>query len=225
MLNGRDQRFAARMRELTEEGRRLAKTERHSEYGPPYIQGEDAAAVHAWLAQVENILGVVFGNHSAQSRHFAQLVPDGPSHIRHEYDIEPIRGLLIGALNDLENGFLIDRELLLVGEIFDSVLEQAKHLQRSGYKDVAAILGRVVLEDALRRIATTESIDSTQKAAKINDELKAKSRYSQPQWRQIQTWLDIGNAAAHGNFGEYTADQVGLLLEGVGAFVASELHS
>jgi len=25
-------------------------------------------------------------------------------------------------------------------------------------------------------------------------------RFTQPQWRMVQAWLDIGNAAAHGKF-------------------------
>jgi HEPN domain-containing protein len=116
------------------------------------------------------------------------------------------------------------QEFLIAGEIFDSVLEQAKYLVTSGYKDPAAILARVILEDALKRLARGEGIDDTLRASRINDELKAISKYSQPQWRLIQAWLDIGNAAAHGKFDEYSREYVVKLLEGVGGFVASIFH-
>jgi hypothetical protein len=224
MLNPRDQRYAERLRELVTEAQRLVKCEKPSSSGS-YIQGDDAVAVQAWIAKFENIFGRLFGPQSSQVRHLRQLMPNGPRQISHDYQLEALTGLLIGALDDLEMGFLANRELLIAGELFDTVLEQAKHLLRTGYKDVAAVLGRVVLEDALRRIAPTEGVDPTQKPAKINEDLKAKDRYSQPQWRQVQTWLDIGNAAAHGKFADYSDSDVAALLDGLGGFLANHLRA
>jgi hypothetical protein len=104
------------------------------------------------------------------------------------------------ALDDLKNGFLGNQEMLVAAAVFDSVLEQAKYLNSQGYKDPAAVLTRTVLEDALRRIARAEGEDDSTKASAINDVLKKTGRVSQPLWRQIQFWLDVGNAAAHGKF-------------------------
>lgn len=132
-----------------------------------------------------------------------------------------IRGVLKGSLDDLENGFLLGQEFLIAGEVFDSVLEEAKHLLKAGYKDPAAILGRVVIEDCIKRLARLEQLDDTKKAAALNDELKKAGRYNQAQWRQIQVWLDIGNNAAHGNF-SYKEEQVKDQLEGIERFIASE---
>ena len=125
----------------------------------------------------------------------------------------------------VEKGYLLGQEFLTAGEVFDSVLEQAKHLVKNEYKDPAAILARVVLEDALKRLARAESIDDKQKASSINDELKAKGKYPQPQWRLIQSWLDIGNAAAHGKFTEYSKDDVVKLIEGVEGFIAGSFRA
>jgi hypothetical protein len=91
-------------------------------------------------------------------------------------------------------------------------------------KDASAVLGRVVIEDALRRIARQENIDETQKASKINDDLLKANRYAKPQWRLIQTWLDIGNSAAHGKFNEYDSEKVKSMFEGIGAFLAQEFQ-
>jgi hypothetical protein len=190
----------------------------------PYIQDEDAVAVQAWIARLQNLMESVFGTTSTQIRHLLQLMPKGPSHISKAYQVDAITGLLIGALEDLERGFLANREMLIAAEIHDSLVEQAKHLLRAGYKDPAAVLGRVVLEDALRRIAASNAVDPGEKASKINDALKAAGRYPQPRWRQIQTWLDIGNAAAHGKFDEYTETDVAMQLEGITTFIATELH-
>ena len=91
-------------------------------------------------------------------------------------------------------------------------------------KDPAAVLARVVLEDALKRIARGEGLDDNQSASRLNDELRRIGKYRQPQWRLIQAWLDIGNAAAHGNFNEYNEEDVEGLIEDIERFLATEFR-
>lgn len=223
MLNFKYKRYAERLHELIEEGKAVAKLERPSSFGN-YIQGEDKVLLQAWLTKVSNILEAVFGINSPQYRCFREILPkDGIRFVEHSYDIHPITGVLIGALDDLEKGFLIGQEFLIVGEIFDSILEQARELSKSGYKDPSAVLARVILEDGLKRIARHEGIDDNKKASQINDELKKLGKYPQSQWRFIQAWLDIGNAAAHGKFSEYVEDDVVKMIEGIEQFLVTEL--
>lgn len=221
MLNPRYQRSADRLRELIEEGQVVAKLERPSSVGS-FIQEEDKISLHAWLTKVNNIIEAVFGTQSPHFRHLKRLTKGSALHA---YEIYPIVGLLTGALDDLEKGYLVSQEFLIAGEVFDSVLEQARHLNQTGYKDPAAVLARVVLEDALRRISREEGLDDTHKATRLNDELKKVERYSQPQWRLIQAWLDIGNAAAHGRFDEYNEDDVERLIAGIEQFLAVEFRN
>lgn len=225
MLSSRELKYATLLRELISEGQRLATRERPSSAGYSYIQGEDAQAVHTWLARAENLVDNLFGATASQTRHLKQLIGKGQDHVRNGHQVQAITGLLIGALNDLEGGFLASQEFEVVGEVFDSLLEQAKELNRADHKDIAAILGRIVLEDALRRLARVEGVNTTQKLAKINDDLKEIKRYAQPRWRQIQVWLDIGNAAAHGKFADYSVEDVTSFLDGLGSFLASDLHA
>ena len=221
MLNPKHQRYADRIRELIEEGKKVARLERPSSVGA-YIQDEDKIRAHAWLANAENILVTVFGKESSHLTHFREAMPRGGiRHVDHSYDIHPLNGVLSGALDDLEKGFLIGQEFIIAGEVLDSVLEQAKYLNKSGYKDPAAVLARVVLEDALKRIARNEGIDDNRKASIINDDLKRHNIYSQPQWRFIQAWLDIGNSAAHGNFDAYSVEDVIKMIEGIEQFLIS----
>jgi HEPN domain-containing protein len=102
-------------------------------------------------------------------------------------------------------------------------MEQTKHLASRGFKDPAAILVRVVVEDALRRLCLLEGIDSTAKAASLNEALRNSGRFLKPQWRTVQAWLDIGNAAAHGSFDDYTGEDVQRMIEDVERFLAGEL--
>jgi hypothetical protein len=213
----------ARLRQLIEEGPIIAKLEKPSSVGP-YIQDQDTIPLHAWLVRVTNIIESAFGPDSPHFRHLQELMPDGPRHIEHSYEIYNIIGLLKGAIDDLEGGYLQQQSLLVAGEVFDDILEQASHLLENGYKDVSAVLGRVVLEDALKKIASASEIDPSFKPSRINDELKSAGRYPQPQWRLIQAWLDIGNSAAHGEFDKYTIQDVLSMLEGINRFLAAELR-
>jgi hypothetical protein len=138
MLNPKHQRQADRLRELIEEGKAVAKLERLSEYIGLHIQDDDIIQAQGWLAKAKNILEMVFGSQGVHTRHFEEVLPQGGvRNVSRSYHIYPIVGVLNGALNDLENGYLTGQEFLIAGQVFDSILEQAKHLVKSGYKDPA----------------------------------------------------------------------------------------
>jgi hypothetical protein len=224
MLNPKYKRYAERIIDLIHEGDEVAKLERPSS-GGSYIQDKDKIKLHSWLTKVTNILELVFGSNSPQYRNFQENLPGGGlGFVEHSYEIFPIIGVLVGALDDLEKGYLLGQEFIVVGEVFDSILEQAEMLLKSGFKDPAAVLARVVLEDSLKRLARSMGSDESKKASQINDELKRLGTYSQPQWRLVQAWLDIGNAAAHGKFSEYDNTDVTNQINGVKQFLASHLY-
>lgn len=223
MLDPKNQRYAKRIQELKEEGLEVAKLEKRS-YDLIYIQDEDQIRLHAWLINVGNILETVFGENSLHNKHFKDVLPrDGIKFVEHSYDIFPIIGVLTGALDDLEKGFLIGQEFIIAGEVFDTILEQARYLNSSGYKDPAAVLARVVLEDTLKRLARSLNIDSDRKASIINEDLRQAGLYAKPQWRFIQAWLDVGNAAAHGDFNDYDREKVEKMITGIEQFLISNL--
>jgi hypothetical protein len=228
-LNLTQRRYAARLQELIDESKNIETLVKKPDapknrsvvgLNLPYI--EDKASLNAWLIKVKNIIEIIFGRTSTQFGTLEELTKH--NNFFGKSQINAIKGVLIGSLDDLENGFLLGQEFLIAGEIFDSVLEEAKHILNAGYKDPAAVLGRVVLEDALKRLARQEQLNDTQKASVINDELKKAGKYNQPQWRQIQAWLDIGNSAAHGKFYEYNEEQVREQIEGVERFLANEFR-
>jgi len=219
MMNPKYKRYADRLRTLIAEAQSLIDAQE-----PGYMSGPvvaEATALYSWYVKVGSLVYLVFKQDSQHARQLERVTE------RRRYEVgtvKAVKGVLIGALDDLENGFLIGQEFLVAGEVFDSVLGQARDLLGGGYKDVAAVLGRVVLEDALRRIARQEGLDPTQKASKLNDELKNAQRYGQPQWRQIQAWMDIGNSAAHGKFTDYDLQAASDMLDGIERFLAAELR-
>lgn len=227
MLNPKYTKYAERLRELIEDGQHVVQLGKPSNMtGSPHFQGSDVTQVMSWVTKARNILEVALGSHSPHLEYFDKAIPKtGIRDIYYSDDVYPFIGILSAALNDLENGYLLTQEFFIAGEVFDSIMEQAKHLVQNNYKDPAAVLARVVLEDALKRIARIESVDENQKASVINDELKKKGRFSQPQWRFIQGWLDIGNSAAHGKFDQYIQDDVVKMIDDIERFLVNEFRA
>lgn len=211
-------RYLDRLDGLADEGRRLASNTREV-MKTTYLA--DNTGVQNWLVRVDNILNTVFGAESPHYQHFEAIAQSKA--INRPREAEQIIGILEGAKEDLEQGFLLSQEELVAGEVFDSVLEQAEHLSDRGYGIAAGVLGRVVLEDALKRLSSMGEIDQDQPAASLNQALRDSGVYGKPQWRQVQAWLDIGNSAAHGEIDDFTDRDIAEMLAGVGEFLARYL--
>ena len=123
--------------------------------------------------------------------------------------------VLESAISQIQGGFVGNIRHLLHADIFDSMIGQAAALLTQGHKVPAAVLGRIVIERWLRDRAEAVAIPAydTAKPSKLNDDLKKSGEYSAPKWRQLQAYLDVGNAAAHGKPDEFSEDDVRQLLE------------
>jgi hypothetical protein len=113
---------------------------------------------------------------------------------------------------------------LIHAETFANFVEMAEYLLSEGYKDPAAVIIGSVLEEHLRQLCiknglATEVAGKAKKADQLNSDLAGKSIYSKLDQKSITSWLDLRNKAAHGKYGEYTKDQVALLLLGVQNFL------
>lgn len=145
----------------------------------------------------------------------------------YNYDviIRKLKAIVYAVKHSIENNLLQTQEILIAGDILESTLEQAKELLKKKYKDPAAILGRVVVEDALRRLAKNRNISivnekgENKRASTLNDDLKKKEVYAQIQWRRVQSWLDLGNDAAHGNFEKILERDVELMIRDIELFI------
>lgn len=145
------------------------------------------------------------------------------------YRVELIVGIVRALKIDLEDGYLHSYSELVRGEMFENLIEMAKHLVEEGYKDAAAVIAGASLESHLRQLSNKYggSVDynakdgSTRKktAERLNQEL-GKSAYSPFDQKQITAWLDLRNNAAHGHYSGYDHDQVAKLIEWVGDFIS-----
>ena len=126
----------------------------------------------------------------------------------------------------MAGGWLNTAKGLVSAEIFADLLEMAEHLLEEGYKDPAAVVAGSVLEEHLRQLCQRSDIEMTQpgggkpkKADLLNADLVRAGVYNQLDQKQITAWLDLRNKAAHGRYGEYSKEQVALMLQSVSDFM------
>lgn len=150
-------------------------------------------------------------------------------HSNHYEHVAELAGILQGVQHDLSEGMLFDLRLLLQAEVFADFLEMAEHLLSKGYKDAAAVLLGAVLEDSLRKLAESQRVPTTGENEKpltmdpLNVALAKAGAYGPLVQKQITTWANLRNDAAHGNFSKYDAEHVGQMLLFVQKFCAEYL--
>lgn len=171
----------------------------------PRTLGDDAKLAR-WQTACLHLIERTFGEESTYYKSLRQAFnyPNPNAHITHGIEI------MRGAREEIEKGFLYKIEHLIAADMFDTVLEQAQYLLDAGLKDVAAILGRVVIERSLKEIAKRENIefDEKVKLSTLNDIFFKKEVYAKNIWRINQGHIDVGNYAAHGDFDKYDEQAV-----------------
>ena len=184
--------------------------------------GFDHKKFHQWSVSALGLIRLVFGEDSPHH----QILEEGIGQIRSlgPYDeyLYVTFGAFSGAKEDYEGGHLSRVRSLVVAEAGDDVLEQAEDLLSNGYKDPACILARVSLELALKDLCDREHIGHD-KRDKMNAELARAELYNKSMQKQITAWAGKGNDAAHGNWDQYTNDDVKDMIGGVRRFIAEHL--
>ncbi|WP_224972118.1 HEPN domain-containing protein [Acinetobacter oleivorans] len=180
---------------------------------PPNYQ----ALYSEWIIKAQNILLLACGDNSIHFTAFKRQLSgssDTPKRLR---QLIPI---LNAAYDDLKNGFLITFKQIVQAEVFDSELEQAKSLLESGYKNAAAVIAGVVLETAIKELCLNNSIDlEKKKLNRLNDDLAKAGVYNTLQQKQILALADIRNNAAHGDYDEFTREDVERMISDIERFL------
>ena len=138
---------------------------------------------------------------------------------------QDIVGALRALRRDYDAGYLARVQGLIRAEVFADFLEMAQHLLDQGYKDPAAVLVGGVLEEHLRTLCAAHGISTStagrpKKADAMNAELGGAGVYNKLDQKNVTAWLDLRNKAAHGQYDQYTADQVTTVISGVQEFAA-----
>lgn len=143
--------------------------------------------------------------------------------------LREIIGTVLALKTDIEQDYLKTLSEIIQADVFSDYLEMANYLLEKGYKDPAAVIIGSTLEVHLKELCIRNSIEiesndekghnEQKKTETLNSELKKRNVYSLIQQKQITAWLGIRNSAAHGQYNNYTLEQVKLMLDGVKLFL------
>ncbi|WP_440095934.1 HEPN domain-containing protein [Acinetobacter baumannii] len=182
--------------------------------------GKDGDAQYVeWKIKIKHLLKLICGNNSIHYDAFLNA---------ERYQFYDTNAVVLNRLlpvikatyDDLKNGFLITFKQIVQAEVFDSELEQAKSLLESGYKNAAAVIAGVVLETAIKELCLNNGIDIERKRlTQLNDDLAKASVYNKLQQKQITALADIRNNAAHGNYDEFTKEDVERMINDIERFL------
>lgn len=199
--------------------------------GTQYTEGRERfqvlhvkdAAMTGFRAACLSFIERVYGkDHS----HFVQFTTKTDSY--NFADSERAIAILEAIRGELSGGWLFEIKSLVAAELFSDFIDQAEHLLRQGYKDAAAVMIGSVLEEHLRQLCIKHTIESfdvkddkavPRKAARLNDELVRGGVYSTLDAKQVTAWLGLRNDAAHGNYENYSSEQVQNLSRGIVEFM------
>lgn len=130
--------------------------------------------------------------------------------------------ILMAVRDDLAEGRLTSFRAFVTAEVFSDFLDMAEHLLEHGYKDPGASLVGAVLERALRDIAATNDIPvrSRDDLTAMAQRLGAKGVFNALVLKKLSLWIGIRNHADHGEFEQYTAEDVKDMHSGVSTFLS-----
>ncbi len=141
-------------------------------------------------------------------------------------------GYIDSLKRDYEAGRFDSLPELIATNVASDYLGQAEELLQEGqsgkYDHVpAAVLTGAVLENALRRICQRQNpaiaiLKPNGEPKMLNgliDDIKKANVFNEPKAKQLRAWTDIRNAAAHGEFQQFTRSDVELMLAGVQKFL------
>lgn len=224
-----DARIEKEVQNLVQEGMvHLRKTQSLSNS----MKGDELAEITSWVTRLGKIVRRLYGEKSQTFDSYSSALATPNFYTLHSNwngHLSQMVGVAKSIMHDLEAGLLVDFKALVQADVFSDFLEMGEYLLQGGYKDAAAVIIGSVLEDGLRKIAERSGVPTVNDSGKsltidpLNSELGKREIYSKLHQKQITSWAHIRNKAAHGEFGEYTQEQVQMMLLFVQSFAAEYL--
>jgi hypothetical protein len=173
-----------------------------------------------WKVKVKSLLATVCGEQSQHFKHF-----EDSEHSPYSTNLDNFRrmgAVFSAAKEDFEGGYLSSLRTHVQAEVFDSELDQASELLRSGHKTPAAVVAGIVLETTLRELCDRNGLPHG-KLDRMNAELAKKGVYTLLVQKRITTLAQIRNDAAHGNPDQFSDADVKSMIGDIQRFVTDYL--
>lgn len=224
-----DSRIISEIDSLVEAGTRLHRSASNARSS---IGGDELAEIATWVTRLGQLVRNLYGEKSQHFESYSKAFATPGFFTLHSNFYEHFSQML-GVANaikhDVSNGLLFNIRSLVQAEVFADFLEMGEYLLNEGYKDAAAVVIGSVLENGLRKLSERASLPVINSSGRpltidpLNTQLAKADIYSRLVQKQITTWAHIRNRAAHGEYDEYNADQVKMMLLFVQNFATEHL--
>lgn len=213
-----DELITQEIEDLVATGERLAADASTSGNGLGHDRVQELASITARGGQ---LITRLYGSDSHCFQTFkaaTQVKAFNSMHSHHCLHVADVVGIFKAVQHDIKSGMLANFRSLIQAEVFADFLDMAEHLLRESYKDAAAVLLGAVLEDSLRKVADANGVDILNSKGKpltidpLNVALVKKGVYNALVQKQITSWANLRNDAAHGHFDKYDSAQVQQML-------------
>lgn len=210
-----DEKILARLEEQIATGEQLLRTKRDVSGWGAVV---DRSLATQWCVSCLHILGTVFGRESDHYTEYAEL----KGHISSYIYAESAQAVLKAAQDDYTQGMLFDARTLIEAEVFSDFLEQADYLLQHSYAGPAAVIASAVMEDGMRKLCDRHGVQLAPNAtlAPMNDALAKKGAYTKLVHDKLMPVIRLRNHAAHGEWDQFTAQDVQGMIDAVRDFMA-----
>jgi hypothetical protein len=215
-----DEKVVARLDDLIAKADAVIATHKDPPPGVIGFPTLSSAAFAQWQSQSLSFLVNLLGAGHTYAENFRDQVTQG-----HTGMVRKGQGILRGVREDVELGLLRDVRALVAAEVFTDFLDMADHLVDAGYYHPAASLAGAVLENGLRQIAAEHDVkvSSGDDLSSLNNKCASGGVYNRLAQKRLQVWIGVRNHSDHGEFDEYSVEDVREMVRGVGDFLAAQL--
>lgn len=213
-----DSRISKEVDDLVSAGQRIYRVVSSASRS---VGGDDLAEVAMWVTRLGHLIRKLYGEHSQYFEAYERALAAPNFYNLHNNYYEhftQVYGVVKAIQHDISTGLLADFKTLVRAEVFSNFLEMGEHLLDEGYKDAAAVIIGSVLEDGLRKLSENAGLPLQAESGKplamdaLNTQLAKADVYSKLVQKQLTSWAHVRNKAAHGEYDEYTREQVQMML-------------
>ena len=213
-----DNKIKKRLETLIEEGKIYVDSLPLDKYGITFwTRTEQLPQLQSWVNSSANIVEVITPKTSSFRNTLSRTLSDEnldngvPSHT-----VQKLQGLLESVNNEVENGVLKDVEFIVFATAFDDFLDHAQYYHKGGKRIEASILSSTVLEDTVKKIASKNGIDTSNKSLeKLIDLLIKKDVFTTVKGKRIKGLTGVRNKALHAEWDEDDIKDVGEQIKGL----------
>ncbi|MFT7043642.1 MAG: hypothetical protein ACJAW7_002404 [Candidatus Azotimanducaceae bacterium] len=212
-----DQVFIAQLEEIVSEYRNALGRSQHDDASDVLSAADVSELITRGLSAIERASGTS-STYMERARTILQTKGNDWGYL------PQVIGVTNSLKHDISSGYLKSFEELIHGDIFSDYLEMAEHLCATGYKDAAAVIAGSTLEAHIKKLCTKFSValendGRPKKADTLNADLVKAGAYSKLDQKGVTFWLGLRNDAAHGDYNNYTKEQIELLIQNVRNFI------